>query len=143
VLIYDGAMFVGDGERERGVATLREHFVRGRLTVEELSARTETVLVARSRAELQTALTGLPAFLDVRELAARGRSVADAAIRSVVLVVLTCAYVLFSLALAVVLGLTLLVHGASTSVLLGFLVVWLAPTYLLSRLWRRRPTRKI
>jgi Flp pilus assembly protein TadB len=134
-------MFVGDGEREKGVATLREHFVRGRLTVEELSNRTERVLVARSRAELQTAFTGLPAFLDVRELAARGRSVADAAIRGVLLVILTGAYVLFSLALVLVLGLTLLIHGASTAALLGFLVVWLAPTYLLSRLWRRRPTR--
>jgi Flp pilus assembly protein TadB len=134
-------MFVGDGERDRVVATLREHFVRGRLTVEELSSRTEKVLVARSRTDLQSALTGLPPFLDVRELAARGRSVADAAIRGVVLVVLTGAYVLFSLALVLVLGLTLLIHGASTSALLGFLVVWLAPTYLLSRVWRRRPTR--
>jgi Flp pilus assembly protein TadB len=134
-------MFVGDGEREQGVATLREHFVQGRLTVEELSTRTERVLVARSRAELRTALTGLPAFLDFGELAARGRSVADAAIRGVLLVVLTGAYVLFSLALVLVLGVTLLVHGASTAALLGFLVVWLAPTYLLSRVWRRRPTR--
>lgn len=134
-------MFVGDGERERVVASLREHFVRGRLTVEELSTRTETVLVARSRSELRAALTGLPLFLDGSELAARGRSVADAAIRGVVLVVLTGAYVLFSLALVLVLGLTLLIHGASASALAGFLVVWLAPTYLLSRLWRRRPTR--
>jgi Domain of unknown function (DUF1707) len=133
-------MFVGDGERDRVVATLREHFVRGRLTVEELSSRTEKVLVARSRTDLQSALTGLPPFLDVRELAARGRSIADAAIRGVVLLVLTGAYVLFSLALVLVLGLTLLVHGASTFALLGFLIVWLAPTYLLSRVWRRRPT---
>jgi hypothetical protein len=133
-------MFVGDGERDRVVTTLREHFVRGRLTLEELSSRTEKALVARSHTDLQTALKGLPPFLDVRELAARGRSIADVAIRGVVLVVLTGAYALFSLALVLVLGLTLLIHGASTSALLGFLVVWLAPTYLLSRVWRRRPT---
>jgi hypothetical protein len=36
-----------------------------------------------------------------------------------------------------VLGLTLLVEGGSNSVLLGFLLVWLVPTYLLSRAWRR------
>jgi hypothetical protein len=134
-------MFVGDGERERGVAALREQFVRGRLTVEELSARTERVLVARSRTELRTAFTGLPAYLDLGELVVRGRSVADAAIRGVVLFVLTGAYIIFSLMLAFALGLTLLVHGASTSALLGFLVVWLVPTYLLSRVWRRRPAR--
>jgi hypothetical protein len=32
---------------------------------------------------------------------------------------------------------TLLVHGASSTALIGFLVVWLIPTYLWSRLIRR------
>ncbi|HUK96320.1 MAG TPA: DUF1707 domain-containing protein [Gaiellaceae bacterium] len=135
-------MYVGDGERDRVVATLREHFVRGRLTVEELAGRTEQVLVARSRGDLRAAQAGLPASLDARDLAARGRSAADAVIRGVVLVVLTGAYVMFSLALVLVLGLTLLIHGASAAVLAAFLVVWLVPTFLLSRVWRRprRPT---
>ena len=47
------------------------------------------------------------------------------------------AYVLFSFALLLVFGLTVLVEGASGSMLLGFLLVWLIPTYLLSRVWRR------
>jgi hypothetical protein len=42
-----------------------------------------------------------------------------------------------------VFALTLLIHGASGLALAGFLLVWLVPTYLLSRLWRgafaRRP----
>jgi Flp pilus assembly protein TadB len=139
---YDGAMFASDGERERAAAALREHYVRGCLTVDELSDRTERVLAARSRAELRAALVGLSAFPDLAELAAQGRTVARAAVRGALLVVFTGAYLLFSLALLVVLGLTLLVHGASGSALIGFLVVWLVPTYLLTRLWHRRPTQR-
>lgn len=66
----------------------------------------------------------------------------QAAARGAVLVVFTGAYLLFSLTLLLVLVLTLLLQGASDSALLGFLVVWLVPTYLLSRLWRRTPTRR-
>jgi hypothetical protein len=42
-----------------------------------------------------------------------------------------------------VLALTLIVHGASGTTLLGFLVVWLVPTYLLSRLWHRGQPRRL
>ena len=133
---YDGVMLAGDGERERAAATLREHYVRGRLTVDELASRTERVLVARSHGELRTALAGLPLLMD-GDLAARGRAVARAAGRAVTLAVFTAAYLLFCLALLIVLGLTLVIHGASAGELVGFLVVWLVPTYLLSRLWRR------
>ena len=129
-------MLAGDGERERAAATLREHYVRGRLTVDELSIRTERVLRARSSGELRTALAGLPLLLD-GDLAARGRHIARAAGRALTLALFTLAYLVFSLVLAIVLGITLVVHGASTGELLGFLVVWLVPTYLLSRLWRR------
>jgi O-antigen/teichoic acid export membrane protein len=56
-------------------------------------------------------------------------------------VLFTGAYLLFSLALLFVLGLTLLIHGASASIVVGFLVVWLVPTFLLSRLWLRHRLR--
>jgi hypothetical protein len=39
--------------------------------------------------------------------------------------------------LALVLGLTVLLHGVSTSVFLAIAVVWLVPTYLVARLRRR------
>jgi Flp pilus assembly protein TadB len=131
-------MFAGDGERERAAATLREHYVRGRLTLDELSDRSERALVARSRAELRATLSGLPVLPDPRELAAEGRRVVRAAVRGATLAIFTGAYLLFCLALLLVLGLTLVIHGASDSALVGFLVVWLVPTYLLSRLWHRR-----
>ena len=130
-------MFAGDLDRERATAALREHYARGRLTLDEISERTDRVLAARSRADLRYALSNLPALPNVRDLAGHGGSFVQAAVRGVVLVVLTGAYVLFSVALLLVFGLTVLVEGASGSMLLGFLLVWLIPTYLLSRVWRR------
>ncbi len=124
----------GDAERERAAARLREHFVRGRLTVEELEERVELALRARSTADLRRALRGLP------ELA--GRTFAQVVVRGAALVVLTGAWLAFSFGLLVVLALTLLIQGASVAALLAFLLVWLVPTLLLSRLWHRALPRR-
>jgi hypothetical protein len=62
---------------------------------------------------------------------------AQGAVRDVVLIVVSGAYVVFSLVLALVLGLTVLLHGVSTSACLAIAVVWLVPTYLFARLRRR------
>jgi len=43
----------------------------------------------------------------------------------------------FSLVLALVLGLTVLLHGVSASAFLVIALVWLVPTYLFARLRRR------
>jgi thiosulfate reductase cytochrome b subunit len=56
--------------------------------------------------------------------------------------VFTGAYVAFSFLLLFALGLTLLVHGASGAVLIAFLIVWVVPTYLVARLWRRAMPRR-
>jgi hypothetical protein len=135
-------MLAGDGDRERAAAALRQHYVRGCLTLDELSSRTEQVLVARSRADLRAATAGLPLLPDLRELAAQGRAVGQTALRTAALVVFTGAYLVFSLVLAMVLGLVVLVHGASGSELLAFLLVWLVPTYFVSRLWHARPAHR-
>ena len=129
-------MLAGDSERERAAAALREAFVRGRLTLEELSSRMEVVLAARSQRELRAALAGLPGGL---ELAVQARRLVRTAARGAVLVVFTGAYLAFSFTLLLVLALTLVMHGASVPALAAFLLVWLVPTYLLSRLWHRRP----
>jgi len=133
-------MFAGDRDRERAVATLKEHFVGGRLSLDDLSTRTERALAARDRAELRAALAGLPLMIDGHELVERGRAVARGAARGALLAVCTAAWVLFSLALALALVVTLLFHGASGGELVGFLVVWLVPTFLLTRLWHRPRT---
>lgn len=119
----------GDLDRERAAASLRDHFVRGRLTVEELSERTELVLRARSRRELRRPLRGLPLW--------NPRVAAESFTRALTLVVFTAAWLMFSFMLLAVLGVTLIVHGATGGELLAFLIIWLVPTYLLSRLWRK------
>jgi Flp pilus assembly protein TadB len=124
-----------DRERERALSSLREHFVRGRLTLDELSERTELALRSRSRDELRRSCRGLPQMT--------AHAVADAVVRGVSLVVLTGAWLLFSLVLVVVFALTALIHGPTLAEFGGFLVVWLVPTYLLSRLWRKRPFRPV
>jgi Flp pilus assembly protein TadB len=121
----------GDRDRERAVALLKEHYAEGRLTVDQLSRRVDRVLHARSRWQIGLAFIGLPVVQDATRSA--GRSLA----RGALVVVLTGAWLVFSFTLLVVLGLVLLIHGASTGALFAFLIVWLVPTWLLSRLWRR------
>ena len=50
-----------DVERDSAAAALREHFVEGRLTLEELMSRLDTALTARTRSQLDNVLADLPA----------------------------------------------------------------------------------
>jgi hypothetical protein len=118
-----------DEERERTVASLREHFVRGRLTLEELTARCELALRARSRTDLRHALADMPPLLP--------QAILRGVLGGAALVVFTGAWLVFSLVLLLVFGLTLVVGGMSTLELVVFLVVWVVPTYVLFRQWRR------
>ena len=135
-------MRVGDPERERAAATLQEHYVEGRLTLEELSDRTGRALTADSRAELRTALSGLPVLPDARTLVAQGRLAVRTAVHGAAVVLFTGLYLLFSFTLLIVFAVTLLVQGASAALLAGFLLAWLVPTYALSRLWRASTPRR-
>jgi len=119
----------GDADRERASASLREHYAGGYLTLDEFSRRTGRVLSARSSGQVRRALFGLsrPSLVDSAQIA----------VRDVVLVVVTGAYVVFSLVLALVLGLTVLLHGVSMSAFLAIAIVWLVPTCLFARLRRR------
>jgi len=49
-----------DAERDSAAAALREHFVQGRLTLEELMSRLDTALTARMRSQLDSLLADLP-----------------------------------------------------------------------------------
>jgi hypothetical protein len=52
---------IGDRERDRAVELLKRHYVRGRLTAEELGERVELALGARRDGEVRLALAELPA----------------------------------------------------------------------------------
>jgi len=131
-------MFAGDQDRERAAATLQEHYVRGRLTLDELSYRTGRVFSARSRADIRTALAGLPLLPSAFGFSDQGRAFARVAARGAMLFFFSVLYAIFNLLLLLVFTATMLIHGASGATLVGFLLVWLIPTYLLSRLWRRK-----
>jgi hypothetical protein len=49
-----------DAERDSVAVQLREHFVQGRLTLEELKGRLDTALTARMRSQLDRVLADLP-----------------------------------------------------------------------------------
>ena len=49
-----------DAERDSAAAALREHFVQGRLTLEELLGRLDTALTARMQSQLDNVLSDLP-----------------------------------------------------------------------------------
>lgn len=53
-----------DAERDSTAAALREHFVQGRLTLEELLGRLDTALTARMRSQLDSVLSDLPSRKD-------------------------------------------------------------------------------
>ena len=119
----------GDLDRERAASSLREHYAGGYLTLDEFSRRTGRVLSARSRGQVHRALFGLsrPSLVDST----------NSAVRDLVLVVVSGAYVVFSLVLALVLGLTVLLHGVSMSAIVTIAIVWLVPTCLFAGLRRR------
>ena len=52
---------VSDAERERAATALREHLAEGRLTLDELTERLDRIYAARTRGELDTVSTDLPA----------------------------------------------------------------------------------
>jgi hypothetical protein len=51
---------LGDSERDRFVAVLREHYAAGRLSLDDLRRRAEIVLAAAYRDEAESALAELP-----------------------------------------------------------------------------------
>ena len=124
-LAHRRVALAGDHDRERAAADLREGYAGGHLTLDEFSRRTSRALSARSQWQLRRSLFGL----------SRRGSVLDS-LREVVLVVVTGAYVVFTLALGLMLAVALLL-GASTSTLVVFGLVWAVPTSLFVRFRRR------
>jgi hypothetical protein len=56
----DRRVLLGDSERDRFVAVLREHYAAGRLGLDDLRRRVEIVLAAAYRDEAESALAELP-----------------------------------------------------------------------------------
>ena len=134
---------VGDSERERTVATLSRHFVEGRLSVDELGARTELALGARSHSQLRGALRDLPKpWHDGVERLASAAAAARRGLRLVALILIAGVWAVMTLALAIALAVALAVFGSSLAVLAAFALLWTAVSVMLLRPWfqlLRRP----
>jgi hypothetical protein len=133
----------GDLERERTVASLRRHFVEGRLSVEELGARAELALGARSRSELRGVLRDLQRpWDDGVERVGSAAAAARRGLRIVALLFLAGVWAVMTLALAIALAVAVAVFGSSLAVVAAFGLVWAAVSTVLWRSslpLRRRP----
>lgn len=71
-------LLAADAEREAGVAALREHYVAGRLTLDELDARVAVVIRARTRGQIARAFARLPGAAPYRRARAAELAIATA-----------------------------------------------------------------
>ena len=121
----------GDLQRERAVATLRRHYLQGRLELDELADRTERALKARTTEDLRATLRDLPR---VGEVVERARGALGLAAR---LLALAALWLFGSVFLLASLGVALLAHEGGL-VLLAFPFLWLALTVAVWAQARRR-----
>jgi DUF1707 SHOCT-like domain len=57
---YDYDLRIGDAERDAAMAQLREHFVAGRLTFDELTDRIDATLAAKTQRQIDRLMADLP-----------------------------------------------------------------------------------
>ena len=57
---YDYNLRIGDAERDATMAQLREHFVAGRLTFDELTERIDAALTAKTQRQIDRLMADLP-----------------------------------------------------------------------------------
>jgi hypothetical protein len=57
---YDYDLRIGDAERDAVMAQLREHFVAGRLTLDELTERLDLALAAKTQRQIDSLMADLP-----------------------------------------------------------------------------------
>ena len=57
---YDYDLRIGDAERDAAMAQLREHFVAGRLTFDELTERIDAALTAKTQRQIDGLMADLP-----------------------------------------------------------------------------------
>ncbi len=130
---------IGDGDRERVAALLKRHYLRGRLSVEELSDRLEVAFTARRDKELRVALAELPAAWHERPARARQGldSMWGSMKRAVFVAAVWALWWTVSLVLMIGFVVSVLVQGLSLVNAIAFPAVWLLCTFGARRVVRR------
>jgi hypothetical protein len=129
---------VGDRDRERTAGALRRHYLEGRLSEDELDARLDQALHARTRLDLMLAARSLPGHSPLHELVGPPvRAASHALGRAVAFLVLAAVWAVSSLVLLLTFAGTVLLHGAATTTLVGFPLAWALMTWLVWHVWER------
>ena len=116
---------IGDHDRERAAARLKQHYLRGRLSLEELTERLDVALTARRQRDVRVALNGLPA--------AGMRSGLDEAWRA-------ARHTAFMLAVwSLWWAASLVTQGLSLTIAAVFAALWLSCTLAAKRVAHRGP----
>jgi hypothetical protein len=138
--IYLGMARVGDQERERTVALLRRHYLRGRLSVEELMERLEVALTARHDSDVRLALRELPATWRDQAMEARSGlgETWRAARRTAFVIAVWSLWWVTSLVLLIGFVVSVLLQGVSLTNSATFAALWLACTFAARRVARQR-----
>jgi hypothetical protein len=63
---YDYDLRIGDAERDATMAQLREHFVAGRLTFDELTERIDLALASKTQGQIEHLMADLPRLPSAR-----------------------------------------------------------------------------
>ena len=125
---------IGDRDRDQAAARLKQHYLRGRLSLEELTERLEVALTARRDRDVRVALSGLPTFglrsgLDEAWRAAR---------HTAFVVAVWSLWWAASLVLLIGYVATVVAQGLSLAIGAVFAALWLLCTVAAKRIVRRR-----
>jgi len=135
---------IGDHDRDRAAALLKRHFVRGRLSVEELGERLELALSARGDRDLRAAFADLPPAW--REQVAAARSGVDGTLRAArrlaFVVAMWALWWAASIVLLVGFVTTVVVSGVSWTNAAAFAALWLVSTVAVKTVTRPRGVRR-
>jgi hypothetical protein len=136
------ATLVGDPERDRATQALQRHYREGRLSVDELAQRLETVLHARNAGQLRSALRELPSGWATPEAVRQGLRSPVRSLRNAAILLGTAAVWLFwSIGMLVAFVAWLAGNGVSLGALLVLPILWFAVSWLLWHSGKRRRAR--
>jgi DUF1707 SHOCT-like domain len=128
---------IGDLDREQAAARLRQHYLRGRLTLEELTERLEVALTARREREVRVAFNGLPTAGLLSGLDDAWR----AARRTAFVVAVWSLWWAASLVLLIGYVASVVAQGLSLAIAAVFAALWLLCTLAARRVTHRRRHR--